>query len=428
MQFLGFLRVLLGLLAWQSGGTAAPAHAGRADWDFGGLERQQVRSLARRLDERLRGAEGDGHRAAYFEQWCALHGSRRRACDGATRRNFERSLELVRRVNKRKGAAFWVVLNKFAGDDERELKTTGRRAPTAAGAPSHQDRGNCTGVKSEASDSVSPADRDAFFRLWGLPLPRPTPAYGVGGRRFPPVYPAVDWADLGMVSPVRDQGRCGACATFTAVAMVESHLLIAGAAHPTDLSEQHVVDCAQQPYAPGGAPGGDAAFGNYGCAGGRIDVALLYAAFHGVHLEVDYPYAAADGACRELRRRPLVRPPPPGTPRPVLPSRDPTALMLQLRHGPVGVAFAVDQAFTLYGGGVYQPSGCTYDVDHAMLLTGYGFDRDGGGGWYWRVKNSWGEDWGEAGYARIQLTDDRNGPCGMYAIAFYMWSGPITAG
>lgn len=47
-----------------------------------------------------------------------------------------------------------------------------------------------------------------------------------------------------------------------------------------------------------------------------------------------------------------------------------------------------------YKRGVYSPKKCNPDnLDHAVLLTGYGVDEDSGMD-YWIVKNSWGEKWG----------------------------------
>jgi len=41
------------------------------------------------------------------------------------------------------------------------------------------------------------------------------------------------------------------------------------------------------------------------------------------------------------------------------------------------------------------------DLDHCVLLTGYGTDAATNVP-YWNVKNSWGSSWGEAGYIRLQ--------------------------
>ena len=38
-------------------------------------------------------------------------------------------------------------------------------------------------------------------------------------------------------------------------------------------------------------------------------------------------------------------------------------------------------------------------TNHAVLLVGYGFDKDSKEK-YWIVQNSWGEEWGEDGYFR----------------------------
>ncbi len=57
-------------------------------------------------------------------------------------------------------------------------------------------------------------------------------------------------------------------------------------------------------------------------------------------------------------------------------------------------------------------------IDHAILTVGYGVDSSSGQK-YWKVKNSWGASWGEAGYARICRDCHKNGPAGECGIL--MW-------
>jgi KDEL-tailed cysteine endopeptidase len=82
-----------------------------------------------------------------------------------------------------------------------------------------------------------------------------------------------------------------------------------------------------------------------------------------------------------------------------------SALTLQ----PIVIAIdAASDEFKLFGSGVFNLSDCNTRLNHAMLAVGYGIE---GGIEYWLVKNSWGQNWGENGYIRIQITEGQ-GICG----------------
>ena len=63
-----------------------------------------------------------------------------------------------------------------------------------------------------------------------------------------------DWREKGVVSPVKNQGNCGSCWTFSTTGALEAaYALEFGSI--LSLSEQQLIDCAQ-------------AFDNHGCSGG----------------------------------------------------------------------------------------------------------------------------------------------------------------
>jgi cathepsin L len=55
-------------------------------------------------------------------------------------------------------------------------------------------------------------------------------------------------------------------------------------------------------------------------------------------------------------------------------------------------------------------AGCPTRIDHAITAVGYGTENDVE---YLIVRNSWGPDWGEDGYVRLQLVDSNTGTCGV---------------
>merc|ERR1711988_365750 len=87
------------------------------------------------------------------------------------------------------------------------------------------------------------------------------------------------------------------------------------------------------------------------------------------------------------------------------------SLLKAVSKQPVSVAIEADKsAFQLYKGGVLDSSGCGTQLDHGVLVVGYGTDN---GKDYWKVKNSWGSTWGEEGYIRMLRGKGGEGQCGI---------------
>lgn len=106
----------------------------------------------------------------------------------------------------------------------------------------------------------------------------------VAHSKFGDVPSSWDWRQHNGVTPVKNQGHCGSCWTFSTVGTLEAHALIKYD-NFEPLSEQQLVDCA-----------GD--FDNHGCSGGLPSHAFEYIHYAGgISTEADYPYFAVDHNC-----------------------------------------------------------------------------------------------------------------------------------
>lgn len=76
-------------------------------------------------------------------------------------------------------------------------------------------------------------------------------------------------------------------------------------------------------------------------------------------------------------------------------SNDAEAHMVALQAQPLAISLDASE-FHSYHSGVLDFDDCGANLNHAVLLVGYGTDEETGED-YWIVRNSWGERWGEGG-------------------------------
>ena len=100
----------------------------------------------------------------------------------------------------------------------------------------------------------------------------------------------LNWSSYGYVSPVQNQGACGACYAFSAVDVVESALAIRFNMRTNliTLSKQQILDCTNYMV----RDSDNLNYFNYGCSGGSIFSSLLYILNNGLMKESDYPYVS----------------------------------------------------------------------------------------------------------------------------------------
>jgi cathepsin F len=233
--------------------------------------------------------------------------------------------------------------------------------------------------------------------------------------KFEDLPDSFDWRTTGQVSPVKDQGQCGSCWTFSTTGAMEGSYAVKNKVKATLLlSEQAIVDCSHN---CSGVDGESVC--NQGCDGGWPWAAATdVIRWGGLPTEDDYPYTAADGQCQIPGKLKMNAPPVSYT---CLSGPDQkggpadekvTMANVLMQTGPLSIALDAGFLFQFYFGGIMNPFFPDYEcdptsLDHAVLLVGWGVE---GSTPYWIVKNSWGESWGESGYLRMYRGE---GLCGL---------------
>mmetsp|Transcript_1977 Transcript_1977/g.2783 ORF Transcript_1977/g.2783 Transcript_1977/m.2783 type:complete len:425 (+) Transcript_1977:88-1362(+) len=330
----------------------------------------------------------------------------------ATRRDlFQKNVELILQHNAKKSAGYVMGINQFTDQHPHELPL-GYNKSGRHGWRNQNIEQKLSITSSSTYLKELPFDIDQVEDL---------PA-------------SVDWREKGIVSPVKDQGGCGSCWAFASTAALESHIALKTGSL-FSLSTQELVSCLDNPRHCGG---------DGGCTGATAELAFDFVAAdgHGMVQEDQFGYQSYHGDkvnctildsatstdvsySRSLRG---AGPDPPGIKGAVatiegysiLPSNDYAALMNAVaKTGPIVVSVAASHWGT-YAGGVFSNNSTEssrYDVNHAVVLVGYGTDEESGED-YWIIRNSWRPTWGEGGYIRLKRVDpstldDPESDCGM---------------
>lgn len=254
-------------------------------------------------------------------------------------------------------------------------------------------------------------------------------------------YPSdKDWVKTGAVTPVKNQMMCGDCWSFSATGSLEGAYFVEYGELPGNLdtntgffglSEQQLTACDML---------------SFGCNAGYTESGWIYALENGGLVgEGDYPFVLGDfhggvigtgnQTCNSINNFFNINQKVAPNPKTPFTSVDPTvdSFMDAIQLQPISIQIeASSRLFQFYNGGVisniesygwfgpnYYPKHlqCGTDLDHAVLLVGYGTfvpvqgNKKGDSIDYWKVKNSWGELWGDDGYVRIERSGDNT--CGL---------------
>lgn len=206
---------------------------------------------------------------------------------------------------------------------------------------------------------------------------------------------AVPASYIGYYSPIKDQGSCGSCWAFGMTAEVETAALrLTGVTY--DLSEQYVLNCTNVLW---------------GCNGGNFNY-VTFMSPDGARAESCLPYRAAKQSC--VKTCPIVyqinnwayvgR----SNAVPKV-SAIKTAIYT---YGAVAAAVYVDSYWQAYNSGCFNGN-ANGSCNHAIQLVGWDDSQCGTGAW--RLKNSWGTGWGEAGFMWIKYGSQQVGYGASYA-------------
>lgn len=205
---------------------------------------------------------------------------------------------------------------------------------------------------------------------------------------------SLDWRNKdgrNWVSPILNQGSCGSCVAFASIGAMETQLNISSLLPNLNirLSPEHLFSC-----------------GGGGCNFGWMpESAARQLMKSGVTDEACMPYTsgatgedvACSAACADVSQRTYKIS---NYTTPTSYMKNVTAVKQALQKGPLVTTLSVYADFMTYANGVYKHTTGEYLGGHAVSIIGYDDSTQS-----FIIRNSWGEDWGEAGFAHVAYSD-----------------------
>jgi len=232
---------------------------------------------------------------------------------------------------------------------------------------------------------MRPISADSLKRMYGnIKVDNTT-------RSKDPLPTSFDWREKGAVAPVKNQGSCGSCWTYSTTGNIEGVNFLKYN-KLVRLSQQQLIDCDKE---CGTDPVDGTKYCDSGCHGGWMMTAFQSIIKQGgIDTEESYDSFGKTNGCEFKADKIGAK----LSSWKMLSNEEDTLAQQLIETGPISVAFDASPIMW-YSSGIVTGRSCNpKTMSHAVLLVGFGEEN---GKKYWIVKNSWGSGWGEKGYFRI---------------------------
>ncbi|XP_059168822.1 cathepsin B-like [Physella acuta] len=286
----------------------------------------------------------------------------------------------------------------------------------------------------KAGRNFHPKDHGLVRKLLGVPnmekseyltrsLPRRQFKTKLSSAKLPENFdPRVEFPHCPSLKEVRDQGNCGSCWAFGAVAAMTDRICIYSKGKENfHFSAEDLLSCCEScgDGCDGGFPAeawnfyqntGIVSGGQYNSSEGCQPYLIPACDHHTTgHLKPcggpELPTPPCKKVCEPSYTVPYAKDKHFGV-KTFSISGEENIMQELVENGPVEAAFSVYSDFLNYKSGVYQHASGTELGGHAVKIIGYGVEN---GTKYWLVANSWNPDWGDKGFFKILRGRDECG-------------------